>query len=156
MIELYITGMFFSLLLGLAVLFFRTSWTQVIIYPLLIVLAYISLAEMPGVGKPMSWEWRQFEKAEVLHYSIIEDEVIYLLLRIEGEIKPRYYSLSWDEAQARNLTNSSRFARNKIEAGEGYTLMLSNGNFDNTPKFYAAPQQPPPVKKSLEVLIERD
>jgi len=157
MLELYITGMLFSLLLGLAVLFFRTTWTQVIIYPLLIVLAYISLAEMPGVGKPMSWEWRDFNEAEVLYWDIIENEGMYLLLRLEGEGKPRYYYRTWSEMEAKNLTKSSRHAREKLKEGENYELILNHGgNFDETPTFHARPVPPPPPKKSLEVLIERD
>ena len=77
--------------LGLAVLF--------------IPIGYIQAVELLSRPKPMSFEWfnRDVALAQVLGASFDEGRAIYLWLRVEHEIEPRYYVLPWRQEAAQKL-----------------------------------------------------
>lgn len=72
---------------------------------LFIPIGYLHAVELLSRPKPMSFEWfqRDVELAQVLGASFDEGRAIYLWLRVEHEIEPRYYVLPWRQEAAQKL-----------------------------------------------------
>lgn len=154
MIELLYAGMVFSLLLGAGIYAFHKNWAQVLLYPLMIFLAYVTMLEMPGIGKPVEWEFRELPRQEIISYVLEEDEAIYLWLRTPGEIKPRYYVRPWNDKEGEQLMRSKGRQDELLQYGQFVGLyFFQGGDFDDDPVFYAAPpeQEPPKTEHTLDI-----
>lgn len=86
----------------------RRAWVRVcaLIVTLLIVpIAFFQVTEMLSRPKPANYERlrRNVDKFTVLSASFDEQRAIYLWVRFEGDIQPRYYSLPWSNQLAENL-----------------------------------------------------
>ncbi|MBT5494773.1 MAG: hypothetical protein HOK54_03435 [Alphaproteobacteria bacterium] len=89
----------------------RRAWVRVgaLIVTLLIVpIAFFQVTEMLSRPKPANYEWlrRNVDKVTVLSASFDEQRAIYLWVRFEGDIQPRYYSLPWSNRLAENLQDT--------------------------------------------------
>lgn len=96
----------------------RVTYTRVaalIIALLFIPLAYIQMIEMLSNPKPVTHEWydSDVEKAEVLGVSLEEGKAIYLWLRLDGAIQPRYYVMPWAQSTAEELEDAVEDAARK-------------------------------------------
>lgn len=86
----------------------RLPWARisaVIAAAALIPISYVQFVEFLSRPKPQSMEWLQRDvgAAEVLAVSLDEGEAIYMWLRLDGEIAPRYYKFPWDLRLAEQL-----------------------------------------------------
>lgn len=72
---------------------------------LFVPIGYLQAVELLSRPKPMSYEWfrRDVALAQVLGASFDEGRAIYLWLRVEHEIEPRYYALPWRQEAAQKL-----------------------------------------------------
>lgn len=72
---------------------------------LFIPIGYLQLTEMLARPKPISFEWfrKDVEQAQLLGASLDEGRAIYLWLRIDQDIEPRYYVLPWKQETAEKL-----------------------------------------------------
>ena len=80
----------------------------VLVAALFIPIAYVELIETLSKPKPMSFEWleRSADKATVLGVSLHEGVAIYMWLRLDGSMEPRYYVLPWRQALAERLEDA--------------------------------------------------
>ena len=76
-----------------------------VVTALFIPLGYLQAIELLSKPKPVSFEWfdRDVQLAHVLGASMDEGRAIYLWLRIDGEIEPRYYVMPWRQEAAEKL-----------------------------------------------------
>ena len=72
---------------------------------LFIPLGYMQLVQLLSKPKPLELEWfkRDVRLAHILGASMDEGKAIYLWLRLENEIEPRYYVLPWRREAAEKL-----------------------------------------------------
>jgi len=70
--------------------------------------AYTQFVALLSKPKPVAWEWidRDVDKAEVLSVSFDEGKKIYIWLRLNGSIEPRFYSLPWRQQYAEDLEDA--------------------------------------------------
>ncbi len=82
--------------------------TAMLVAALFIPIAYVELIEMLSKPKPMSFEWleRSADKATVLGVSLHEGVAIYMWLRLDGSMEPRYYVLPWRQSLAERLEDA--------------------------------------------------
>lgn len=75
---------------------------------LFIPVVYIQMAEMLSKPKPISFEWyeKSRARAQVLGISLKEGEAIYVWLRPEGLLEPRYYVIPWNLKLAERLEDA--------------------------------------------------
>ncbi len=80
----------------------------VAIASLFIPIVYVELTEMLSKPKPMSFEWleRRADQAIVLGVSLHEGKAIYMWLRLEDSMEPRYYALPWRQKLAEKLEDA--------------------------------------------------
>lgn len=71
-------------------------------------LAYIQFVELLSKPKPAAWAWieRDVDRAEILSVSFDEGKTIYLWLRLNGMIEPRFYSMPWRQQVAEDLEDA--------------------------------------------------
>ncbi len=83
----------------------RIRIVAIAVTTLFLPVAYVQLIEMLSKPKPMSFEWYQRDtvKAELLGTSLDEGRAIYLWLRLEGSLEPRYYKVPWNFKLAEKL-----------------------------------------------------
>lgn len=112
--ELFIV--FSGLLFVVAVLATIAIWSQrrtpvrtlaVIMTALFIPIGYLGVTELLSQPKPMQHEWfkRHVDEATLLGVSVREGEAIYLWLRLDDSLEPRYYVLPWQQQLAEKLQN---------------------------------------------------
>lgn len=67
--------------------------------------AYLGLNEILARPKPMTHEWfnSSAKQAMVLGVSLEEGKAIYLWLRVDDALEPRYYRLPWQQRNAEKL-----------------------------------------------------
>ena len=72
---------------------------------LFIPIGYLQLTEMLARPKPIAFEWfrRNVEQAQLLGVSLDEGRAIYLWLRVDQDIEPRYYVMPWKQEVAEKL-----------------------------------------------------
>ncbi|MDH3287316.1 MAG: hypothetical protein OEP48_06285 [Betaproteobacteria bacterium] len=80
--------------------------------------AYLGLNEILARPKPMTHEWfnASAKYAMVLGVSLEEGKAIYLWLRVDGSLEPRYYRLPWQQRNAEKLQKAIERA---VEEGLG-------------------------------------
>jgi len=83
----------------------RIRIVAIVVTALFLPLGYVELVELLSKPKPMRFEWfeNDAEFATVLGVSFEEGQAIYLWLRLEDELKPRYYVLPWRGKLAERL-----------------------------------------------------
>lgn len=83
----------------------RTS--AVVLTALFVPIAYLGIAELLSQPKPMHHEWfkRHVDEATLLGVSVREGEAIYLWLRLDDSLEPRYYVIPWQQQLAEKLQN---------------------------------------------------
>ncbi|MGH6618828.1 MAG: hypothetical protein ACREF6_04745 [Alphaproteobacteria bacterium] len=83
----------------------KTRFAALLATLLFIPLGYVQLVEMLARPKPISFEWfrRDVEQAQILGASLDEGRAIYLWLRVDKDIEPRYYVLPWKQNVAEKL-----------------------------------------------------
>lgn len=83
----------------------KTRFAALLATLLFIPLGYLQLVEMLARPKPISFEWfrRDVEQAQILGASLDEGRAIYLWLRVDKDIEPRYYVLPWKQNVAEKL-----------------------------------------------------
>jgi len=88
----------------------------------LLPLAYLALNEILSLPKPASHEWFKASagQATVLGVSLDEGKAIYLWLRLDGSLEPRYYRMPW---QARNAQKLQSAVQRAIEENGVVRLM---------------------------------
>lgn len=71
-------------------------------------IVYAQFVGLLAKPKPTSWAWleRDVDKAEVLSVSFDEGKAIYMWLRLNGMIEPRFYSLPWRQQTAEDLEDA--------------------------------------------------
>jgi len=83
----------------------RVRAAALAITALLIPIGYMQAIELLARPKPIDFEWfkRDVDLAQILGASFDEGRAIYLWLRVEHEIEPRYYVLPWRQETAQKL-----------------------------------------------------
>jgi hypothetical protein len=119
----------------------------VILTVLFIPIGYLSVTELLSQPKPMHHEWfkRHVDEATLLGVSVREGEAIYLWLRLDDSLEPRYYVLPWQQQLAEKLQNLIDEA---IRDGASVTITnpFSRNSFDNLGSMNVRiirPPQPP-------------
>lgn len=71
-------------------------------------LVYVQLTGLLSKPKPVEFAWleRDVERAEVLSISFDEGKAIYMWLRLDGMIEPRFYKLPWRQQDAEDLEDA--------------------------------------------------
>lgn len=93
----------------------RAGWIRVAalaLAALMMPLGYLAYAGLLAKPKPreLAWFERNVEKAQVLGVSFAEGKAIYLWLRLEGMIEPRFYMLPWSKKAAQSLQDDMEAA----------------------------------------------
>ncbi len=107
---------FFALLGVTAMLATIAIWSQrrapirafaVVLTALFIPIGYLGVTELLSQPKPMQHEWfkRHVDEATLLGVSVREGQAIYLWLRLDDSLEPRYYVLPWQQQLAEKLQN---------------------------------------------------
>lgn len=71
-------------------------------------IVYVQFVGLLSKPKPVEWAWleRDVDRAEVLSVSFDEGKAIYMWLRLNGMIEPRFYSLPWRQQDAEDLEDA--------------------------------------------------
>ena len=79
---------------------------------------YVQFVSLLSKPKPASWAWleRDVDRAEVLSVSFDEGKAIYIWLRLNGMIEPRFYSMPWRQQVAEDLEDAMEQA-NRTRSG---------------------------------------
>ncbi len=79
---------------------------------------YVQFIGLLSKPKPIAYAWleRDVERAEVLSVSFDDGKAIYMWLRLEGMIEPRFYSLPWRQRDAEDLEDAMEQA-NRNQSG---------------------------------------
>lgn len=82
-------------------------------------LAYLGLTEILARPKPMTHEWfnASAKHAMVLGVSLHEGKAIYLWLRVDDSLEPRYYRLPWQQRNAEKLQKAIEEAAEEEDVG---------------------------------------
>lgn len=127
----------------------------VVLTALLVPIGYLSITALLSQPKPMQHEWfkRHVDEATVLGVSLSEGQAIYLWLRLDDSLEPRYYVLPWQQQLAEKLqmlideairdgasvTITNPFARKSFE-----NLGDMNMRIVRPPQLPMKPPSPPP------------
>lgn len=81
-------------------------------------LIYVQFTGLLSKPKPVAYAWleRDVERAQVLSVSFDEGKKIYMWLRLDGMIEPRFYSLPWRQRDAEDLEDAMEQA-NRTQTG---------------------------------------
>lgn len=104
-----------GLLTSIAIWSPRATWIRVtasLLAVLFLPLSYIGFASLLSKPKPKNLAWfeRNVEKAAVLGASFEEGVAIYLWLRLDNSLAPRYYVLPWNQSAAEKLEETMEAA----------------------------------------------
>ncbi len=108
----------FAVLASIAVWAPRAAWIRIVAVAVAVAmmpLGYAALAGLLAKPKPHQLVWfeRQVEEAEILGASFSEGKAIYLWLRLEGMVEPRFYVLPWNKKTAEALEDDMEQAARK-------------------------------------------
>ncbi len=147
---------FIALLAVTALLATIAIWSQrrasvrtlaVVLTGLFIPIGYLTVTELLSQPKPMQHEWfkRHVDEATLLGVSVRENQAIYLWLRLDDSLEPRYYVLPWQQQLAEKLQNLIDEA---IREGASVTISnpFSRKSFDDLGSMnmhIVRPPQPP-------------
>jgi hypothetical protein len=107
-----------AVLANLAIWAPRPTWVRfsaLIVTAVFVPIVYLGVAELLSKPKPMNLEWydRDAEQAAILGVSFHEGEAIYLWLRVDNAMEPRYYVLPWRQQLAERLEDAIENAINR-------------------------------------------
>jgi len=93
----------------------RVRVAALVVTALFIPLSYVLFVEFLSQPKPKAFEWfeRNVEEAEILGVSLKEGEAIYMWLRLDGAVEPRYYVFPWSLKLAERLEDEVDNAINR-------------------------------------------
>ena len=127
----------------------------VVLTALFVPIGYLGVTELLSQPKPMQHEWfkRHVDEATLLGVSLSEGQAIYLWLRLDDSLEPRFYVLPWQQQLAENLQNlvdeairdgasitiSNPFARKAFD-----DLGSMNMQIVRPPQLPMKPPSPPP------------
>lgn len=109
LIYLFITAtLIAAALASLAIWVPRRTWVRVsalAVAALLIPVSYVQFVEFLSKPKPKSFEWfeRNVNEADILAVSLDEGRAIYMWLRLDGAVEPRFYECPWNLKLAERL-----------------------------------------------------
>ncbi len=119
----------------------------VVLTALFVPIGYLGTTELLSQPKPMKHEWfkRHVDEATLLGVSLSEGQAIYLWLRLDDSLEPRYYVLPWQQQLAEKLQNIIDEA---IRDGASVTISnpFSRKSFDDLGSMnvqIVRPPQPP-------------
>jgi hypothetical protein len=118
---------------------------MVLLFAMLLPLAYAAPAALLGRAKPVSLEWinTQVPEAKVLSATFVEGQAIFLTLLWQEE--PNLYQLAWDPRMAEQLQEAMRDADR--QGTQPMMRLPFERSWDNhEPRFYALPQPKEPDK----------
>ena len=111
--------------------------------------SYVALTEILGRPKPVAHEWwsDRVTDAVLLGTSVDEGRAIYLWVQLEGETRPRYYTLPWRRTVAERIqevTDEAIRTRGRIEIKD----LFSSRAWDNlgVVNMEIVPPGAPPLK----------
>lgn len=124
-------------------------WQQVLsvgVFFLLVAMVYGGGIELLGRPKPLRLEWQPLAEADVLSAHAVENQAIYVWIRLPAVPEPRAYVLPWSQKAAEQLQTAEQRAG---EQGTGIKvrLALDSAHSDES-RFYAMPQPPRPPKNA--------
>lgn len=136
-----------ALLASIAIWAPRATWIKVValaVTALFFPLAYAELTGLLSKPKPLDFAWfeRNVEKAAVLSASLHEGKAIYLWLRLDGALEPRYYVLPWRQRFAENLEDAIDGALN-TRGGVVLERPFSRRSYDELGELNVKIQPPP-------------
>lgn len=104
----------------------RRTWVRMsalIVAACFIPISYVQFVELLSKPKPRSFEWfeRNVDEAEILAVSLKEGKAIYMWLRLDGALEPRYYEFPWNLKLAERLEEDIDTA-----ATRSHRLVLKN------------------------------
>ena len=113
-------------LAGLAIWAPRRSWVRisaVAVAACVIPISYVQFVEFLSKPKPQSFEWfeRNVEEADILAVILDEGRAIYMWLRLDGAVAPRFYEFPWNLKLAERLEEDIETA-----ATRQHRLVLKN------------------------------
>ena len=124
-----------AVLASIAVWSHRRTWIRalaVALTALFIPIGYLGVTQLLSQPKPMHHEWfkRHVDEATLLGVSLREGEAIYLWLRLDDSLEPRYYVLPWQQQLAEKLQN---IVDEAIQDGASVTISnpFSRKSFDD-------------------------
>jgi hypothetical protein len=135
----------------------RVRVAALFVAALLIPISYVQFIEFLSQPKPQKYEWfeRNVEEAEILGVSLKEGEAIYMWLRLDGALEPRYYVFPWNLKLAERLEedvdnaiarNSKLVIKNPFERRMGDSLGDLNMQIKPPPLLpLKKPQAPPRI-----------
>lgn len=152
---LYIAFLLCAASLGLmAVWVARRRWVQtlaVILVAVSALFAGMGYADLLSRPKPLNWETLDMAEATVLAGHLVENEGIYLWLRVPGLEEPRYYALPWRQGAAEDLQGAMKDGeRNGTAVVMNLHPQESSLETRDAPMFYALPQPALPAKTVIE------
>jgi hypothetical protein len=111
----------FAVLTSIAIWSPRAAWIRIVaivIAAAVLPLSYAVLAGLLSKPKPRSFAWfeARTEKAELLGASFAEGKAIYLWLKLDQMVEPRYFVLPWRKQLAQKLEEVME-AATKTRAG---------------------------------------
>lgn len=82
--------------------------TALVAMTLFLPIAYAQFIGLLAKPMPVAWAWieQDVDRAEVLSVSFDEGKRIYMWLRLDGMIEPRFYSLPWRQSDAEDLEDA--------------------------------------------------
>ena len=146
-----VSALLFALLLGAFIFLVLPQgrpWQRTAaagLFVVLVAVVYGGSAELLGRPKPLSLEWRDVQKAQVLGSSMREDDGIYLWLQLDDGSQPRAYQLPWSMEAAQQLQTATQEGETN-GTGVEMTMAGESGLDEREPKFYATPQPALPDK----------
>lgn len=124
--------------------FVRTA--AVIATAMFVPLTYLGMNELLSKPKPMAQEWanKNVAEATVLGVSLDEGKAIYLWLRLDGALVPRYYMLPWQPNVAERL---QKMVEEAIEKGATIRIMnpFTHKSFQDLGQLNMEIVPPPPL-----------
>ena len=110
---------------------------------------YFSLNDILSRPKPAQLETvhKDIDQVKVLSSMMVEDEAIYLWLRLPEVTEPRSYVLPWSDEVAKQLHKANQDAEEQgteVEMKKPFEKTVDN----QEPVFYAAPPPAPPEKQA--------
>ena len=127
--------------------------SAVILAVTLIPASYVALTEILGRPKPVAHEWwsDHVRDAVLLGTSVDEGRAIYLWVQLDGETRPRYYTLPWRRTVAERIqevTDEAIRTRGRIEIKDLFSSRawenLGVVNIDIIPPSAPPLKLPPP------------
>lgn len=106
---------------------------------------YLGLTEILARPKPMTHEWfnATAKEAMVLGVSLHEGKAIYLWLRVDGSLEPRYYRLPWQQRNAEKLQKAIEEAAEEDDLGVRIDNPFSRHSWTNQGEINVELVRPP-------------